>query len=180
MRNIQVGDALSMRVADTGEYDGKLAGECVVIVPYTGVLGEQRISVMQGSLAPFFILDRKGHHKEDGWHSESTQKGGLMYILSEDGIQKMMSHHVLDKEELHTGTMLTNDEPVYIGASQFWDPRFFDGLMDDAALFNVALTQDDIEHLMTVGLSSMLAVSSEGKLIATWAQLKRQFVIRDR
>lgn len=79
----------------------------------------------------------------------------------------------VDKEEQHTGTMLTNDEPVYIGHSQFWDPRFFDGLMDDAALFNVALTQDDIKELMVVGLSGTLAVSSEGKLATTWAQLKR-------
>lgn len=78
----------------------------------------------------------------------------------------------IDKEEPHTGTMLTNDEPVYLGASQFWDPRFFDGLMDEAVLFNVALTQDDIKTLMEKGLSTILAVSSAGKLIATWAQIK--------
>lgn len=79
----------------------------------------------------------------------------------------------IDKTEPQTGTMIENDEPVWIGASQFWDPRFFDGLMDDGALFNVALTEDDIRSLMEKGLSAELTVSSLDKLTATWAQLKR-------
>jgi len=87
-----------------------------------------------------------------------------------------------DKEEPQTGALLTTDNPVYMGGSQFWVPRFFDGLMDEGALFNVALTQDDIKSLMENGLAAEIgapsAVFSAGKLVATWAQLKRREDIR--
>jgi hypothetical protein len=79
----------------------------------------------------------------------------------------------IDKTEQHAGMMLENDEPVYLGASQFWDPRFFDGLMDEAALFNAALSEDDIKSLMAEGLAKKLPVSSQGRITAIWAQLKR-------
>jgi hypothetical protein len=100
---------------------------------------------------------------EEWTHVAATYDGAnaVLYINGE-----------IDKEEPQTGALLTTDNPVYIGASQFWDPRFFDGLMDDAALFNVALTQDEIKSLMENGLSATLAVSSAGKLVTTWAQMK--------
>jgi hypothetical protein len=84
----------------------------------------------------------------------------------------------IDKEEPQTGVLLTTDNPVYIGGSQFWVPRFFDGLMDEGALFSVALTQDDIKSLMENGLAAEVgapsAVSSTGKLATTWSQMKCQ------
>ena len=67
---------------------------------------------------------------------------------------------------------MLNDKDLWFGASEFWDPRFFDGLMDDAALFNVALSEDDIKTLMEKGLAPELGVSRTGKLATTWAQLK--------
>jgi hypothetical protein len=78
----------------------------------------------------------------------------------------------VDKETPATGEMMTNDKDLWIGASEFWTPRFFDGVMDEAVLFNVPLSQDDIKDLMEVGLSATLAVSSAGKLAITWAQIK--------
>ena len=78
----------------------------------------------------------------------------------------------IDKEEAHSGTLLATDNPVYLGGSQFWDPRFFDGLMDDAVIFNVALSQEDVQDLMTTGLAATLAVEPSGKAATTWAQIK--------
>ena len=80
----------------------------------------------------------------------------------------------IDKEQPATGEMLQNDEPLYLGASQFWDPRFFDGLMDDAVLFNVPLSQEDIQQLMDTGISTTLAVSSAGKMTTIWGAVKTQ------
>ncbi|MDA1190857.1 MAG: LamG domain-containing protein [Candidatus Poribacteria bacterium] len=79
----------------------------------------------------------------------------------------------IDTEQAFSGEMLTNEEPVYLGASQFWEPRTYDGLMDDAALFNVALSQGDVQELMTVGLTATLDVEPSHKLAATWGALKR-------
>jgi len=80
----------------------------------------------------------------------------------------------LEMESVQTGTLLTTDNPLYIGASQFWDPRFIDGLLDDVVLFNTALTQDQVRELMENGIASALAVSSQAKLPITWAQIKQE------
>jgi len=80
----------------------------------------------------------------------------------------------VDMESPQTGTILTTDNPLYIGASQFWDPRFIDGLLDDIVLFDAALSQDDINEIIDRGMANILAVSSQGKLVTTWAQLKDQ------
>jgi hypothetical protein len=50
----------------------------------------------------------------------------------------------IDNKAPHAGEMMHNNKDLWFGASEFWDPRFFDGLMDDVALFNVALSEDDI------------------------------------
>jgi hypothetical protein len=72
------------------------------------------------------------------------------------------------------GEMMTNDKDLWIGASEFYTPRFFNGLMDEAVLFNVALSQDDIKDLMNIGLGVVLAVSPAGRLTTTWASVKAQ------
>ncbi len=79
----------------------------------------------------------------------------------------------IDQKAPHAGEMMQNEKDLWFGASEFWDPRFFDGLMDDVALFNVALSQDDIKTLVKKGLAAELGVSLAGKLATTWAQLKR-------
>ena len=52
----------------------------------------------------------------------------------------------------------------------------FRGIIDDVALFNVVLSEDDINSIMTDGLlwaTGMEAVSSAGKLTTTWASIKQ-------
>jgi len=50
--------------------------------------------------------------------------------------------------------------------------RHFDGLIDDAGLFNIALSEDDIQDLMDNGIGGS-AVSPSGKLASTWAKIKK-------
>ena len=51
-------------------------------------------------------------------------------------------------------------------------PYTFEGLMDDAGLFNVALTEEDIQNIRDNGLEGASAVSAAGKLTTTWAKVK--------
>ena len=49
------------------------------------------------------------------------------------------------------------------------------GIIDEVAVFNVALEENDIERIMTVGLEEALggsAVSPSGKLTTSWGQIK--------
>ncbi len=53
--------------------------------------------------------------------------------------------------------------------------NFYTGAIDEVAVFNVALAEDDIRTIMEAGLGETLgltAVSSEGKLAASWGGLK--------
>jgi len=64
-------------------------------------------------------------------------------------------------------------QAVQIG-SRFGSSDFFNGLIDDVGLFNIALSETDIPDLMDNGLSSITAaVSPSGKLTTTWAALKK-------
>lgn len=51
-----------------------------------------------------------------------------------------------------------------------WD---FKGVLDEVAIFNAALTEDDLSTIMEDGLEKALAVSSAGKLTTTWGDLKQ-------
>ncbi len=100
------------------------------------------------------------------WTHVAATYDGQEVVLHIDG--------EVDKEQPATGDMMVNDKDVWIGGSEFWTPRFFDGIMDDGVLFNVALSRDDVITLMDKGLGDILAVSPAGKLTATWAGVKAQ------
>jgi len=52
--------------------------------------------------------------------------------------------------------------------------QYFNGLMDEVVIFNVALVEDDIKSIMTAGLKSVTAVSPAGKLAGVWGAIKAQ------
>ena len=49
----------------------------------------------------------------------------------------------------------------------------FRGIIDEVAIFNVVLSEDDIESVMENGLKGAAAVSPAGKLTTIWADLKQ-------
>jgi len=51
--------------------------------------------------------------------------------------------------------------------------RPFTGLMDDFCIYKKALSQDEIQALMEGGPPEVVAVSPQGKLAATWADIKQ-------
>jgi hypothetical protein len=53
------------------------------------------------------------------------------------------------------------------------DGDCYGGIIDDVAIFNAVLTEDDILTIMNKGLEGMTAVSPSGKLASTWADIKQ-------
>jgi hypothetical protein len=101
----------------------------------------------------------------DEWtHVAATYDGSevVMYINGE-----------VDVAVAASGEMMVNDKDLWIGGSEFWEPRWFEGTMDDAVLLSVALPEDDIMTLVDVGLPVILAVSPKGRLAAAWGDFKR-------
>jgi len=91
----------------------------------------------------------------------------------------------LDVDQIGSGVTAENlgrnpltDKPlligIYLATGQHgqWG-AFLPAIIDDVAIFNVALTDHDIKTIMNDGLSSMTAVSPSGKLATAWADLKK-------
>ena len=73
-------------------------------------------------------------------------------------------------------TIFYDDDITTIGAASNGFEWLFDGIIDEVALFNEALTQEDIKIIMTEGLeiaTAPSAVSSAGKLATTWSTIKK-------
>ena len=64
---------------------------------------------------------------------------------------------------------------IYLGTGQHgqWG-EFFSGRIDEVAIFNIALADDDIETIMAKGLEEILSVEPSDKLAAIWATIKAQ------
>ncbi len=65
-----------------------------------------------------------------------------------------------------------NDTDVNIGGWTDNTSETLDGMLAEVALFDVALSEADINNLMEDGLSSITAVEPTGKLATTWAGIK--------
>jgi hypothetical protein len=89
---------------------------------------------------------------------------------------KIYVNGALDKEGARGGKISVNASQVVIAHSceSQGFAAFFKGIMDDVAIFNVALNETDIKEIMNTGVSGKLAVSSSGKLATTWAIIKSQ------
>jgi hypothetical protein len=63
-------------------------------------------------------------------------------------------------------------KPFVIGKASWYDGSFFTGVIDEAALFNIALTESEIRNIMNSGLEGKADVSLAGKLTTAWANIK--------
>ena len=71
-----------------------------------------------------------------------------------------------------------NSDPIIIGneTPKYGVPVPLNGILDDLALFDVGLTDNEVKEIMTLGLARKFgisaAVSVSGNLATTWAHLK--------
>lgn len=71
-----------------------------------------------------------------------------------------------------------NKKQVIVTIGSLPDRNFTRGIIDEAAIFNVALDEDDINDIMNKGLEKALAltaVSPAGKLNSVWGSIKAQY-----
>ena len=70
--------------------------------------------------------------------------------------------------------LITPNSVVTIG-KPFEDERIFNGLIDEVAIFNVALEKADIKAIMDKGLAVALGITAvypTGKLTTMWGSIK--------
>jgi hypothetical protein len=80
------------------------------------------------------------------------------------------------KEEIAGKGEITYGRPTptaVIGSASTAVPReLFNGDLDEIAIFNVVLSEDDINEIIENGLNDTLAVNPRGKVATTWAAIK--------
>ncbi len=68
------------------------------------------------------------------------------------------------------GTIEASEGELRIGRG---DPAgYFTGIIDEVAVFRVALNEDEIKKIMDKGLAAFLSVELQGKLVETWGNIK--------
>lgn len=108
------------------------------------------------------IVDMEWHHLAGTYDGENM----LIYV---DGVPAGKAPpFIAGKGGIHQ-----NDSDVYIGYDKVDGGLFFDGLIDEVIILNIALAEKDIVTLMEDGLRQTLSVSSPGTLAILWATLKR-------
>jgi hypothetical protein len=115
-----------------------------------------------------------------GWKHFSTQINDgdwhhLAATVSSAGIDLYVDGE-LDTHYAGVPSISASNSTVTIGApnSNNWGTSF-SGVIDDVAIFDVALEKEDILTLMNQGLEESLypsAVDVSGKLTTTWANIK--------
>lgn len=76
----------------------------------------------------------------------------------------------LQHEAAAGGNLVPDGKPLVVGDEQ-GASRFFQGVIDEVAVFTRALSQDEVQELMG-GIGDILSVEPVGKAATTWASIK--------
>ena len=104
-----------------------------------------------------------GAPEDDTWHHVAAVYTGSDIIGYMDGEE--VGRWAYDKG------VADNDSRVFIGSAHP-NGEYFPGMLDDLALFNVVLDEDEINDIMDNGLEEAMAVSPAGRLTTTWGKIK--------
>ena len=141
-----------------GKFNGGVIGAYIITMNGAGAVGFHR------EVAPWGLSGVKSVRTGEFGHIAATYDGETMRIYV-DG--------ELDVEQDRPAQNTDNVTPVLIGARfTGGNPSdFFRGALDEVAIFNVALTEEQIQEVMA-GLSGPEAISASGKLISTWGSIR--------
>lgn len=121
-------------------------------------------SILQARDLPAACADTNvGSSIQDGeWHFLAGTWDGTVIRLYIDG--------ELDAEMPCAGTLLVNDDPLYIGA-RGGNQRFLTGALDEIKVYNYALSETEL----LADMANPTAVEPTGKLSITWGRMKSAF-----
>lgn len=117
-----------------------------------------RYATTNTAWAPGIVVG-KTELKAETWYHAAATYDGEKWRLYLDG--------QLDEEKAESGDLVSNANILYIGMYQPPTGWPFTGLIDEVGVYNVALSQADINSLMAPA-----AVSPAGKLSTCWATIK--------
>lgn len=131
------------------------------------------LGTWQGQLRYWIAIDdqnreiQPGKIEEDRWYHQAI-------TFDEDTRKAYLDGELV--EEVKGAGEITYGRPaptaVIGSASVVVKREFFNGYVDEVAIFDVALSEKEINELMDDGLGGTLAVNPSGKASTTWAEIK--------
>ena len=103
----------------------------------------------------------------DTWYHVACTYNNKHMIMYIDGVfdgSREASGDISGTQDMHIG----HDVDLH-GAG-----GFFDVILDEVILFDVAITEDDVNSLMNDSAALLLPVSPSGKLATAWGRIKKQ------
>jgi len=101
-------------------------------------------------------------------HIASVWKGSLKTATIDNYVDGGESNAAYGAQDITNASVVPLGGNDYIGARGGLSD-YFDGLIDEVVIFNVALTKDDIQTIMQGNIG---AIEKTGKLTTTWAAIK--------
>jgi hypothetical protein len=102
---------------------------------------------------------------DDNWHH-------IAAIRYDDTKSKIYIDGELDIEGNLVGGEMQNDLHFCMAYDNLGLGGNMKCRLDDVAIFNIALSDDEVKTIMTEGLATMLAVAPQEKLATTWSSIK--------
>jgi len=130
------------------------------------------------SYTSFKIWDEKSQGHSVGWGAPKPPQNEWCHVAGTfDGEQlKIYCNATLSNSVAFSGKIGTPATYEFAIGGLGHGPGTYNitGIIDEVAVFNVALTENDIENIMKKGLEAIgTAVSPKEKLTTTWASIKK-------
>jgi hypothetical protein len=142
-----------------GKFNGGVIGAYIISMGGGGAVNFHR------EVAPWGLAGVKTIQTGEFGHIAATYDGETMRIYV-DGELDVEQDRPAQNSDLVTSVLIG---ARYNGGAP---SNFFSGVLDEVALFNVALTEDQIQEVMG-SLSGTQAVSASDKLASTWGSIRK-------
>ncbi len=129
------------------------------------------LGVHDTSLA-FIFLQTDAQQVADVPGTTALPTGEWIHLaMTYDGAEaKIYFNGEVDATAPASGAIQASDGELRIGRGDL--AGYLSGVIDEIAVFNVALSQDEIKEVMDKGLVGFLSVEPQAKLVDTWGNIK--------
>ncbi len=113
--------------------------------------------------------------EEGKWiHVAGVYDGKEMRIYINGKLDEGEPGNDFKNPQQQSGKIIVSKQPLTLGSELIWNTAEYHGLLDEVAVFNVALTDNNIPQIMNNGVEDFMSVQPSDKLATTWCSIKKQ------
>jgi len=129
-----------------------------------GTEKDVKFMLVVGAAVPNLISAPNILESNKWFHAAGTVDGKKVRLYVNGGLKE---------EKAETSKVLDSDADLSIGTrGDTHDVHWVNGIIDEVAIFDEAMTEEEIKKVMELGIEGYLAVTPKGKITSTWAMLK--------